>query len=456
MPYPRRARRGSLLALLAALFFIVALGFGLAVYWAIPLGIGDKKEAMVLGWMVERRVGYQAGFALAAVNLLVALAALALREGPARGVVRSLFVAANAAGVVFLVVKSEAILTSREDVSADSRPFTEMPDTPYADPARAADLIHVETATEAAALRNRLVARVFNGNGLPADKVFDIIERDVTEPRLAGLEAAQVDRFTLALPHGYGAVGYHLVPARPNGRLMLYNHGHVGTLFSEPARDAIRRYLAAGYAVTAFSMPHRDPNVSPPVLETPLHGSLRLTHDHETFEWLESPDFSPVRLFVEPLIVAVNQGLRDGYAGVAASGISGGAWTVTIAAALDTRIRASYPVAGSLPVYLSLLPPNAPQDWEQRAADIYRLATYLDLYVLGAEGAGRRQVQILNQFDACCFRGIGARGYAPAVAAVVQRLGGTWRLEILPEHAHRISPEAYDVILGDLEKAFTP
>ena len=33
----------------------------------------------------------------------------------------------------------------------------------------------------------------------------------------------------------------------------------------------------------------------------------------------------------------------------------------------------------------------------------YRLAGYKDLYVLGALGAGRKQVQILNRRDDCCF-----------------------------------------------------
>lgn len=456
MPYPRRGRRAGGLALVALLCFVAALAFGLAVFWAIPLGLGDKKEAAVFGWLVERRVAYQVGFAAAAVNLLVGLAALALRDAAAQGWLRTLFAAANVAAVVFLVVKSDALLARRDAPSADPRPFAEMPDTPYSDPERAAELIHVHTATAAEALRDRLTARIFGAEALPAAKVFDVIEREVSEPRFADVGAAQIDRFSLALPHGYGAIGYHFVPPQPNGRLVLYNHGHVGGLFAEPAREAIRRFLAAGYGVTAFSMPHRDPNVTPARVETPLHGTLPPLRDHETFQWLESEDFSPVRLFVEPLVVAVNQALLDGYTGIAATGISGGGWTVTVAAALDPRIRASYPVAGSLPVHLAILPPNEPQDWEQRAADIYRMASYLDLYVLGAAGAGRRQVQILNQYDACCFRGVGARGYAPAVAAAAERLGGSYRLEILPEHAHRISPEAYDIILGDLEKAFAP
>ncbi len=453
-----RTRRGGGLGIVAALLFLTALLFALAAFYAIPLGLGDKKAVDLFGWLVERRVAYQSGFALAAVNLVVAALAPALRGDTGRGWLRTLFAAANAALLVLLVVRSDAILAQRDEVSADSRPFTDMPGTVYDDPVRAAELIRTGTAVQATAVRDRLVRRVFGADGLPTAKVFDIQDRDIREPRLDDVGAARIDRFSLALPHGYGAVAYHMVPAAPNGRLMLYNHGHVGSLFSDQAREAIRRFLAAGYAVTAFSMPHREPNLTPKVLDLPLHGSIAVPerHDHETFQWLETAEFSPIRLFIEPLIVAVTQGLMDGYTGIAASGLSGGGWTVTVAAALDTRIAASYPVAGSLPVHLALLPPNSPQDWEQRGADIYRIATYLDLYVLGAAGPGRRQVQILNQFDACCFRGVGARGYGPAVAAAAERLGGHYRLEILPEHAHHISPEAYDIILGDLEKAFTP
>src|SRR5690606_30050955 len=42
-------------------------------------------------------------------------------------------------------------------------------------------------------------------------------------------------------------------------------------------------------------------------------------------------------------------------------------------------------------------------DSEQTNPDMYTLAGYPELYLLGAYGAGREQVQILNRRDGCCF-----------------------------------------------------
>src|SRR5882724_11589473 len=60
-----------------------------------------------------------------------------------------------------------------------------------------------------------------------------------------------------------------------------------------------------------------------------------------------------VRFFVEPIAAALNCLLADGgYRSVYMVGLSGGGWTTTLYAAIDPRVRRSYPVAGSLPQYL--------------------------------------------------------------------------------------------------------
>lgn len=447
------ARRDRALMVLALGLLLLGLGVGVGALYSIPLGLGDKKAVTLLGWTLERRVAYQAAFAAAAVNLILLAAALAVPAAAARGVLRPVFAALNAAALVFLAVKSDAILDRREASPVGAAAYNAMPPAPWDDPATAAALIRADDRAAAAALRNRLTARIFGGGPLPSGRLFDTVERGIEEARLAGLGAARIDRMSVALSHGYGATTIHMVPtAKPTGTLVLYNHGHVSDIFSEEARDSIARLLAAGHGVAALSMPNRQPNTTASVLQTARHGLIDMNLDHEAFSFLETPEYSPIRLFVEPLVVAVSQGLADGYDTVAAVGFSGGGWSITVAAAIDPRIRASYPVAGSLPMYLLALPPNKPGDWEQVHADIYRIASYLDLYVLGAEGAGRRQVQILNQYDSCCFRGVGARGYAPAVAEAAARLGGRYELMILPEHDHRIAPEAFDIILSDLAR----
>ena len=53
------------------------------------------------------------------------------------------------------------------------------------------------------------------------------------------------------------------------------------------------------------------------------------------------------------MIIAINY-IEQIYGDVNISmcGFSGGGWTTTIAAAIDPRIKNSFPVAGSLPVFL--------------------------------------------------------------------------------------------------------
>lgn len=458
-PIFRRARFDRPLLLSAGAVVLLGLAVAAAGLYAIPLGLGDKTVLHLFGLTLERRSTYQGGVMLAAVGALMLLAGFAIPRDWSLRILRPTL-AATVAGVVALTWARGEMTLSAHPVDAaagDAAVYYTMPDTPYSDPKRAAELIRFATAPAAEALRGRLVQRLWPGTGLPAGRGFDRVERAVEAPDLMAAGAARVDRLHLSLPHGFTAIGLHAVPqAAPTGRLVIYAHGHVGGLEAPAAVEAIGRLLAAGHAVTAFAMPNRPPNLTPPVLETSTHGLIANTQDHEGFAPLETDTFSPVRLFIAPLVAAVDHALTEGFRDVAAVGLSGGGWTVTVAAAVDPRIRASYPVAGSLPLHLQALPPNRFGDWEQTQADIYRIATYPELYVLGAAGAGRRQVQILNQFDSCCFRGIGARGYAPAVSAAVDTLGGHWALEILPEHDHRISPEAFALILADLQGTPAP
>src|SRR5205085_148225 len=89
---------------------------------------------------------------------------------------------------------------------------------------------------------------------------------------------------------------------------------------------------------------------------------------------------SPMKFFLEPVAVCVNYALardrkmRD----VTMIGLSGGGWTTTLYAAVDTRVRLSIPVAGSLPLYLRW--GGSVGDTEQFLESFYRIAGYPDLY----------------------------------------------------------------------------
>lgn len=105
------------------------------------------------------------------------------------------------------------------------------------------------------------------------------------------------------------------------------------------------------------------------------------------------------------------------------TGLSGGGWTSTVYPAIDTRIRGSYPVAGSIPIpwrqdYRDL------GDSEQNDPGFYALANYSELYLMASYGTSRSQTQILNYNDTCCFGGWSLpHGWVSSVQAALSDLG---------------------------------
>jgi hypothetical protein len=144
---------------------------------------------------------------------------------------------------------------------------------------------------------------------------------------------------------------------------------------------------------------------------------------------------------------------RGPYALIAMAGLSGGAWTTTLYAALDERIQASYQVAGTLPLSLR---GDALGDWEQIVPGLYRTASYLDLYALAAHPR-RRHVQLLNVNDPCCFSGRMAERYAAPLASVARNLGGSFVMDLDDRVAQQgMGQRQLDFILTDLTRLGGP
>jgi hypothetical protein len=144
-------------------------------------------------------------------------------------------------------------------------------------------------------------------------------------------------------------------------------------------------------------------------------------------------------------------------------GLSGGGWTTTVSAAVDTRIKISVQVAGSLPFEFW----NGLESHEEQTLPaLYNIAAYRDLYILGSAGVGRRQAQVLNRNDTCCFKpgwaGFSAasweptiRSYEAAIRTALVNMGdrGIFRAEIDDAApVHQISRSTLgSVVLPELE-----
>ena len=327
--------------------------------------------------------------------------------------------------------------------------------------------ITIATARDVTNKRRALIQHVWGAEGFPDRRLPSSITTNVPSPVRHLTRLARVDELRFDLAPGLQGLAYHFVPERPNRELVIVHHGHACTLDDDPSptdigyglQRTIHALLREGYGVLGVFMPRQRPG--------DCGGS------HEALFGLPTTG-SPMKFFLEPVALSLNylktraRAYRfPRYRTYHMTGLSGGGWTVTVYAAIDPTIRCSFPIAGTIPMYLRS--GGSVGDREQFDSSFYRLAGYPDLYVLGAHGRGRQQVQILVRRDDCCFgeaqhvaKSAGApydtamRDYARRVSATVDKLGrGSFRLEI-DESApsHMISHHAIqDILLPELRRA---
>ena len=235
----------------------------------------------------------------------------------------------------------------------------------------------------------------------------------------------------------------HFHPARPNGGLVIYHHGYAGT-YTGNAR-VIERLVAEGYAVMALNLMAYGDNTG--TLKAPDGTDLNLHFDLDKID-------RPLRYHFEPVVRApelCRAKLRlplDRY-----DGVFRGGFTTAVVAALDTRVRRSYPIAGVYPIYL-----RDGQDVLANGSPYYKpmldAANYLDMFVLGVDGRARRQMQIFNRFDRCCFNNVKGRLYVGPVRAAADAIGGgAFEVVIDETHAdHKVSSFALDRVVEDMAR----
>lgn len=326
-------------------------------------------------------------------------------------------------------------------------------------------LITVRTEQQVVDRRRRLIDHLWKGRGFPDRR--PVVGTGVDCPDLRPLDAGRIDRSVLALPFRATATSYLVHPRRSSstGRVAIFLSGHGdprSPKYHRPQLAVMQELLDRGFSVASVDMPYFGWNREPSSTgyQRPPDG---WPDHHEVLGEHESDGFSAARLFVEPAIALINEyAAGSSLTEVAVIGFSGGAWTTTLLAAIDPRVTFSCQVAGSCPFYLRPFPSWKPNfgDWEQRKESqpgLYAIAGYLDLYLLGGAGPGRRQLQILNRYDPTCFPGVGHRSYATQVAERAALLGGSWdALDDATHGLHQISPYAVSVIGWELDQLKEP
>jgi hypothetical protein len=327
--------------------------------------------------------------------------------------------------------------------------------------------ITIHSTHEARQKREQLIRYVWGPSGFPKDRVPDRVITNVVSPVRALEQLARVDEIRIMLAPGLEALAYHFIPRQPNGELVVVHHGHACTLDDDPSptdvgyglQRTLHALLTNGYGALGVFMPHMRPG--------------DCTGGHDAMFQINTTG-SPMKYFLEPVALSLNHLKRDHrkgqfprYRTFHMTGLSGGGWTTTVYAALDPTIRCSFPVAGTIPLYLRT--GGSVGDREQFEPSFYGLAGYPDLYLLGALGRERKQVQILVRRDDCCFGEAqhdasrlgkpyaqAMREYEEQVRARLKLAGGNpnaFRLEIdETAPSHMISHRAIrDVILTGLK-----
>lgn len=310
-----------------------------------------------------------------------------------------------------------------------------------------ADLFTTRTAADIAAKRAALAQHIWAGQGpySPADErrpigaPVDGNSNVLIDLRFGAVDADKLERLTFNLPLGADSKAFLFRHNERPRKLVVYCHQHgtgPGFVSAPDALGTIRRWYEAGADVLAFALPGHGDNTPP------THNGSELDHHNEYWAIEEDPSvpWSPVRFFVDPIVRGLHE-VRHHYARCIMQGLSGGGWTTHLCAALDERIDVSYPVAGSQPWYIRRPGTSDMGDYEQQSARLLSVANYLDWYVMACS-SGRRQLQVLNRFDACCFSSMPT--YAEAVReAVSQSGGGAWQYIVDSSHdRHAISAVA--------------
>lgn len=249
-----------------------------------------------------------------------------------------------------------------------------------------------------------MITELFDGD-LP-DEVGSLTT--VTSP-VAGL--TDLDRCEKITMNAYTAEPRVWYPDTPNGDLIVMHQGHSWTYNQGNYNLVLQQLLTAGYTVCGLVLPGGADVVTSG--STTAHDNAELSLDH----------------YIGPIVIAINT-LAGSFSNIYMTGLSGGAWSTTLAAAVDTRISRSYPIAGTLPLYMpvDLAHGNGFRDWEQNLPGL--TASYTDLYLLASD-SGRRQKQILHTSDECCFNeteyNLG-NPYSTFISDLATELGGQYDL----------------------------
>ena len=313
-------------------------------------------------------------------------------------------------------------------------------------------MIHIKDVNDVAKVRQQMIDLMWKKGDWPGSKMPASVQ--LIEPipewvkQIGSDNVARVERLDTAMDYDLHSYSYLIHPQKGGQRLLIYHQGHDNSMLPWGGQGTMKFFLDRGFAVMTFYMPLKGEN-SLVAKNVPGRGTITFDRgDHDQMVVLDNEEGSFLRFFYEPVIVGINYcQSKHKFEDIVMAGCSGGGQTTHFCAALDPRIRLSFPTSGGLPQYLTEGPCPLPKgDVEAYWAPFFNNISWLDVYILGACGKGRGQVHILNQYDSHCWWGVGYKTFEPYVKATVEAAGdgGFYRVFLDDSHKeHIISPHAH-------------
>jgi pimeloyl-ACP methyl ester carboxylesterase len=278
--------------------------------------------------------------------------------------------------------------------------------------AQFSESIGINTSLDVDSIREEIREYVFGNEIIPefikdpqAHKLVSKFSNIYSDGNIAKFETGTVN-----LKHGFTSKICLFSPAKSNSLNIpiIYHTGHGFGMLQEDLFvnyaipdevhiKVIDFFLSKGFDVIGIDMPFYGANKHPAFVTE--NGITMPMYGHNDFFNLEHPFY----YFLAPIKSVIDYLQREkGYNQFVMLGLSGGGWTTTVYSAMDPRISLSFPVAGSIPVPLRTALRDL-GDLEQYFPGFYDRFNYSTLYYMAASGQGRRQVQVLNKYDHCCF-----------------------------------------------------
>lgn len=270
-------------------------------------------------------------------------------------------------------------------------------------------LVSIKNPDDITIKKQNLTEFIWPDTGFPVNLP---VEHNVNvSDELSNLENLErIDSFTVEMDYGMNSISYLFLADNSNDNLIIYHQGDDSQSsnsfnhhsFTED-RKIIQYFLNQNHSVLMFSMVGHGMN-NEPIVELKNLGVIRL-NSHEHFVLLEEEKFQPIKFFIEPVIVTLNQIDVDyPFDMYNMIGKNEGGWTTVVVSALDDRIKQSYAIGGTFPLWMSSNS-NDFGGYEHNLPSFYQIANYLELYIMSAYGNERSLTLFYNEYDPCCFRG---------------------------------------------------